>query len=201
MTSKRTFVPASAMLRDLRDQAPTSPVTLQWLMENLHQQSFGMIMLILGIAAAAPGISLLAGILLLVAAFQMMLGHSRLRFPNWMATRELPRRPVDAVVRRAIPILACVESAIYPRLATPPEATKRLVGSAIFILTVRLLLTPFPLSNILPAVLIAFISLAYLEQDGLLLIVGLAAGCLLLILDFGVIWHLIQGAKWITGLV
>ena len=41
----------------------------------------------------------------------------------------------------------------------------------------RLLLTPFPLSNILPAILIAFISLAYLEQDGLLLIVGLMAGC------------------------
>ncbi len=156
-------------------------------------------MLILGIAAAAPGISLLAGILLLIAAFQMMLGHSRLRFPNFMATRELPRRPVDAVVQRAIPILACVESAFYPRLATPPEATKRLVGSVIFILTVRLLLIPFPLSNILPAVLIAFISLAYLEQDGLLLIVGLVAGCVLLILDLGAVWQLAQDAKWKVG--
>jgi hypothetical protein len=192
-------VPASAILRGLRDQAPTSPVTLQWLMDNLHQQSFGMIMLILGIVAAAPGISLLAGILLLLASFQMMLGHSKLTFPNWVATRELPRGPVDAVVRRAIPILACVEKAVYPRLATPPEATKRLVGLAIFILTLRLLLTPFPLSNILPAVLICFISLAYLERDGLLLIVGLVAGCLILILDFGVIWQLTQDAKWITG--
>jgi hypothetical protein len=170
-------------------------------MENLHQQSFGMIMLILGIAAAAPGISLLAGILLLVAAFQMMLGHSRLTFPNWLATRELPRRPVDAVVRRAISILARVESAIHPRLATPPEATKRLVGAAIFILTVRLLVTPFPLSNILPAIIIAFISLAYLEQDGLLLIVGLLAGSLLLILDLGALWQLTHDAQWIRDLV
>ena len=158
-------------------------------------------MLILGIAAAAPGISILAGILLLVAAFQMMIGLSWLTFPKWMATRELPRRPVDAIVRRAIPILACVESTIYPRLATPPEATKRIVGSAIFILTARLLLIPFPLSNILPAVLIAFISLAYLEQDGLLLIVGLVAGCLLLILEWGLIWQIAQDAKWMTGLV
>jgi hypothetical protein len=101
----------------------------------------------------------------------------------------------------AIPVLACVESAIYPRLATPPEATKRLVGLAIFILTVRLLLTPFPLSNILPAGLIAFISLAYLEQDGLLLIVGLVGGCLLLILEWGLFWQLAHDAKWITGLV
>ncbi len=199
MTSKRTIILASAILRDLRDQAPNSPVTMQWLMDKLHQQSFGMIMLILGIAALAPGISLLAGLLLLLAAFQMMLGHPRLTFPNWMAMRELPQRPVDAVVRRAIPILSRVERVIYPRLATPPEVTKRVVGAAIFILTVRLLVTPFPLSNIPPAVLIAFISLAYLEQDGLLLIVGLAVGCLFLILDFGVTWHLIQDAKWLVS--
>ena len=108
---------------------------------------------------------------------------------------------VDAVMRRAIPILACIEKAIYPRLATPQEATKRFVGLAIFILTLRLLLAPFPLSNILPAVLIAFISLAYLERDGLLLIVALLAGCLLLILDLGVFWQLTQDAKWITGFI
>lgn len=198
MTSKQTLVPASAILQGLRDQAPTGPVTLQWLMENLHQQSFGMITLILGIAAAAPGISILAGILLIVAAFQMMLGYSRLEFPKWMATRELPKRPIDAVMRRAIPILARVETAIYPRLATPPGVTKRLVGSAIFILTLRLQLTPFPLSNILPAVLIAFISLAHLEQNGLLLIVALVAGCLLLILELGIRWKLTVHA---TGLV
>ena len=157
-------------------------------------------MLILGIVAAAPGISLLAGILLLLASFQMMRGQSKLTFPNRLATRELPKRPVDAVVRRAIPILACIESAIYPRLPTPPQATKRFVGAAIFILSARLLLTPFPLSNLLPAVLIAFISLAYLEQDGLLLIVALVAGSLLLIIDLGLSWQLIQDAKWITGL-
>jgi hypothetical protein len=201
LTSKPAFVPASTILLALRDQAPAGPVTLRWLMDNLHQQSFGMIMLILGIAAAAPGISLLAGALLLIAAFQMMCGRSELRFPHWMATRELPSRPVDAVVRRAIPILACVETAIYPRFATPPEATKRLVGSAIFVLTVRLLLTPFPLSNILPAILIAFISLAYLEQDGLLLVVGLVGGCVLLILELGVIWQVTHDAKWLTGMI
>jgi len=158
-------------------------------------------MLILGIAAAAPGISLLAGILLLIAAFQMMLGHSRLTFPSRLATRELPRRPVDAVVRRTIPILARIESAIYPRLATPPQTTKRFVGFVIFVLAVRLLVTPFPLSNILPAVLIAFISLAYLEQDGLLLIVGLLAGCLLLVLDLGVLWQLTHDAQWMRDIV
>ena len=57
---------------------------------------------------------------------------------------------------------------------------------------------PFPLSNIPAALLIAFISLAYLEQDGLLLIIGLLGGCLLLLLDLGMIG---QVAHWIRGFV
>ena len=118
-----------------------------------------------------------------------------------MATRELPTQHVDAIMRRAIPILACLERAIYPRLATPPEITRRVVGAVIFILTVRLLLAPLPLSNVLPAILIAFIALTYLEQDGLLLIVGLLVGCFFLIVEFGVTWQLIHDARWTKGLI
>jgi hypothetical protein len=43
----------------------------------------------------------------------------------------------------------------------------------VVLLTARLLLNPIPLSNVVPAVLIALIALAYLEEDGLLLTVGL----------------------------
>ncbi len=154
-------------------------------------------MLIFGLVAIAPGISLLAGFLLLFTSFQMMLGHPEARFPRWIATRELPMRHVDAVMRRAIPILAYLERAIYPRLATAPEITRRVVGA---VLTVRLVLAPLPLSNVLPAILIAFISLIYLEQDGLLLIVRLLAGCFFLIVEFGTMWQLTHDAKWITGL-
>ena len=116
-----------------------------------------------------------------------------------MATRELPTRHVGAVMRRAIPILAHFERAIYPRLAAPPDITRRVVGAVIFILTVRLLLAPLPLSNVFPAILIAFIALTYLEQDGLLLIVGLLAGCLFLIVEFSAIWQLILLDKTDNG--
>ena len=61
MTQEGKFVPASLILQQLHDQAPAGPVTLQWLMGRLREQSFGMIILILAIAAAAPGVSILAG--------------------------------------------------------------------------------------------------------------------------------------------
>ena len=196
--SKRGFVPASVILQELHDRAPTCHVTLQWLLGSLHQQSFGMVTLILAIVAVAPGISILAGLLLLFPAFQMMVGRPELRFPNWMVARDLPAQHVGGVMRRAISVLACCESAIYPRFRTPPEITKRVVGAVVLMLTVRLLLMPFPLSNIPAAILIAFISLAYVEQDGLLLILGLLGGCVLLILDLGMTGQLVH---WLTGLV
>ena len=45
-----------------------------------------LIMLLLAIVAVAPGISVLGGLLLLVAAFQMIASSSAPVFPRWSAT-------------------------------------------------------------------------------------------------------------------
>jgi len=42
---------------------------------------------------------------------------------------------------------------------------------------------------------IALISLAYLEEDGLMLSISLLAALIVVALDLGVIWEIIQGAK------
>ena len=55
---------------------------------------------------------------------------------------------------------------IHPRWSTPLDVTKRLVGAVVVMLNTILLLTPLPLSNVVPALVIALISLAYLEEDG-----------------------------------
>jgi len=55
-----SFVSASVILQELHDQPPTGPVTLQWLMERLGQQSFGIFILLLAIVATIPGIAFLA---------------------------------------------------------------------------------------------------------------------------------------------
>jgi hypothetical protein len=60
-----------------------------------------------------------------------------------------------------------------------------LVGTVVLVLTTRILLVPLPFSNVIPAVLIALISLAYLEEDGVLLLLSTAAAFLLLVMEFG----------------
>jgi hypothetical protein len=64
---------------------------------------------------------------------------------------------------------------------------KRVVGIFAVLLSARLLLMPIPLSNILPAVLIALIALGY-EEDGVLLSISLLAAVVVLALDLGLVW-------------
>jgi len=174
---------------------------LAWLMDHLDKQSFGLIMLLLSIVATAPGISIVAGLLLLVAAFQMITGRPAPTFPSWIATRPLPTRHLGAVVKCAIPTLRYFEKIVYPRWPTPAQATKRVVGIAIIILSARLLLNPLPMSNIVPALVMTLISLAYLEEDGLMLLIGLLIGFVALAVDLSVLGEIVRGAKRVRDLV
>ena len=69
------------------------------------------------------------------------------------------------------------------------------------LLNITLLFTPVPLSNVVPALVIALISLAYLEEDGLLLSIALLASVIVLAIEFAAVWETILGGKWISGLL
>jgi len=181
--TRSDFIAASTLFQQLHDGAPSGHFTLEWLMTSLRDQSYGAIILLLGIAAAAPGISLFAGFLLLAPAFQMIAGWPSPIFPQWVARQLLPTDKLSTVLKRAIPILKVLETAVRPRWPMPLGATRRIVGLMILLLTVRLLTNPLPASNLLPAALISFISLAYLEADGLMLSIGLFAGLIALAVD------------------
>ena len=193
----RTFMPASVVLQELHAAAPAGHVTLDWLMGNLQKHSFGLIMLLLGIAAAAPGICLVAGLLLMISAIQMIAGRPAPIFPRWIVARPLPTRHLGAVVQRAIPALRYLEKAVHPRWSIPLVATRRVVGIAVMLLSTRLILTPIPLSNVLPALVIVLISLAYLEEDGLALSISLLVAFAVLAVDLWLVGEMVLGAEWI----
>lgn len=185
------FTPASVVLQELHDKAPAGHVTLGWLMASLHKHSFGLVMLLLAIAAAAPGVCFIGGILLLFPAFQMVAGRPAPVFPRWIANRPVPTRHLGNVVQRVIPMLRWLEKSVHPRGPVPMiEATRRIVGIVVILLSLRLLVVPLPFSNVLPALLIALISLAYLEEDGLALSISLLAGVGVLAADLGLLFEM-----------
>ncbi len=79
------------------------------------------------------------------------------------------------------------------------EAAKRAVGVMVLLLTAVLLLTPVPLSSVAPAMVISLISLAYVEEDGLLLSVALLAAIILIGIASAAVWGTIIGAVLISA--
>jgi hypothetical protein len=144
------LVPTSAVLQRLHDEVPADHFTLGWLMHRLRKRSFGIIMLLLSLVAIAPGLSIVAGLLLMIAAFQMIAGKPAPVFPRRIATRSLPTRHLAAVVQRSVPVLRYLEKVVHPRWHTPLEATKRLVGAVVVVLSATLVSIPIPLSNCRP---------------------------------------------------
>jgi hypothetical protein len=196
----QTLTPVSALLRRLSDDTAPDNFTLKDLMRSMHPQSFGMLLLLAALVGAAPVISLVGGFLLLVLASQMIWGCAEPTFPAWIADRSIAKRHLRPVLVRAIPVLEWLEKIVHPRLVMPAKLTKRLVGAVILVLTIRMLITPIPMSNIPPSVIIAMIALAYLEQDGLLLLIAILAACVLLAIDVTILWHFAHEADWIKSL-
>ena len=194
------FIPTSVVLQRLHDEAPADHFTLDWLMGKLRRRSYGIIMILLAMVEIAPGVSVVASLLLLVPAFQMIAGQPAPVFPRRIATRPFPTRHLAALVQRAVPVLRYLERVIHPRWPTPLEATKRLVGAVVLIVDIAVIFTPIPFSNVVPALVIALIALAYLEEDGLLLSIALLAAVIVLAVAVAAVWETVLGAKWISRL-
>ena len=67
-------------------------------------------------------------------------------------------------------------------------------------LNAAVVFAPIPPTNIARAAIFALISLAYLEEDGLLLSIALLAAGVVLTVELMAVWETVLGAKWIGGL-
>jgi hypothetical protein len=194
----RTSVPISTVLQRLHDEVPADHFTLSWLMSSLRKRSFGIIMLLLGLAATVPGVSVAAGLLLMIPACQLILGHTTPAFPRRIANHPIPTRHLAALVQRAVPVLRYLEKAIHPRWHPALDAAGRLVGVVVLALSAALVFIPIPTSNIVPALTIVLISLAWLEEDGLLLAIAIISGVVVSMLALAAVWATVRGAEWIS---
>jgi len=187
------------VLEEVIHQASAEYVTVGWLTSTLHRHSFGIIMLSLGLLATTPVGSTVPGLILAVMAVQLIVGRGEPVFPHFVMTRRLPTKQLLRLGGRAIHVLKYLEKVVHPRWPITFEAAKCAVGVMILLLTAVLLLTPVPLSNIAPAMVISLISLAYVEEDGLLLSVALLAAIILVGIAAAAVWGTIVGAVLISA--
>ena len=197
-TDTKNRAPSSRVLDEVIRQAPAGYVTIGWLTSTLHRHSFGIIMLSLGLLATTPVGSTVPALILAIMAVQLIAGRAEPVFPHFIMTRRLPTKQLLWLCDRAIHVLKYLEKAVHPRWPMTFEMAKRAVGVIVLLLTAVLLLMPVPLSNVAPAAVISLISLAYVEEDGLLLSVALLAAIVLVGIESAAVWGTIVGAVLIS---
>jgi hypothetical protein len=189
----------SELVARLMQEAPQDTVDLNWLLGHLRHRSFGLVLLILAIAVAIPGLSVIASVLIAFPAVEMMLGRHRPTLPGFLVHRAIPTHHFTKWAERSLPLLRFFEAFSRSRWHTPAEATKRVVGLIVFVLAISSI-WPVPLINIVPALIIMLISIAYLGEDGLLLGIALAIAIASLLVFAWVLWvsvDAIEAGGWI----
>jgi hypothetical protein len=105
----------------------------------------------------------------------MVAGFDSPWLPRSIGARSFAKADLEATLKRAVPAMRWVEKICRPRLEfLVGELGERLLGLLVFILTIVIAL-PGPGTNFPPGVAIAFMSIAIIERDGLLVFAGVLA--------------------------
>ena len=187
----------SELLENLVAKAPNKPIDLEWLLGHLEKRSFGLIVLLLGLLVIIPGVATIAILAIFFPAVEMMLGRSTPRFPRFLSKRPFDFQRFKRFTEKIRPVLRAIERMSRPRLTLPHAIAGRLVGAIIFVLAISAL-WPLPLASVVPGIVMVLIAIAYLQEDGLLLLIGAAAAAISLVAFVWTVWSSAGAVmKWI----
>jgi hypothetical protein len=154
---------------------PGEQMRLQDLMDGLGERSFGFVLLLFGVLSAiaiVPGLATIIAIPLLFFGLQMLAGYRTPWLPKSISERSFAKADLLATIERALPAMRWVETICKPRLLfLIGPVGERLLGLLVFILALVIAL-PGPGTNFAPGVAIAFMAIAIIERDGLLVFAG-----------------------------
>ena len=128
-----------------------------------------------------PIIGVFSRLLIMFLALQIILGRRSPALPKRMMVRKFSSRHLTQLPPFAFRALTRIEKSIRPRWA-PLLNGRRISGVILFLVSLVSLILPVPFANVPAAAIILMMALAYLEHDGLLLLVAQSAGVALLAL-------------------
>ena len=164
----------SVVVKQLLAKLPVDgKVAIGIIVFQLRRRSFGGIFLILSALAPPPGISLVAGFLMIVPAIQIAIGFRAPLLPRFVHRRRIDVSTVRTIAEKALPWIERIERLVKPRwmpLTHPPMPT--IMGLLTIGLALMVML-PLPLSNFPPALALGAFALGLLERDGIMIGIGL----------------------------
>jgi hypothetical protein len=137
------------------------------------------LLLVFGLACALPlppGATTVFGAPLVLLAPQLMFDQPAPWLPKALRERRIAMPELRRVFERMTPWLKRMEMVSRPRLDFFVGASGRRLIGLICTLFALVLILPIPLGNMLPAATVSVFSLALIQRDGLVALVGYAFG-------------------------
>jgi len=172
-------VAASSVLRSVVDGAAGESVSIRDIVDAFGERAFGFVLILFSLPNCVPmppGVAGVVGWPVLLFGIQMMLGAQRPWLPEFVLRRCVSVATFRRVVNVAEPRLQRLEAYCKPRFIQlfGPKGD-RLIG-LFAVLTAISVLIPFPGTNFPPSIALVIMSIAVMEEDGLVLGIGLAIG-------------------------
>lgn len=166
-------VGASTLMSELADTIDGERVYLGDVLDRLHGQGQGLLLLILSLPMCipnVPGISTLFGALLIGPSLQLMRGRTTIWTPQFMRKWTMKASSLRGALRACVPLLRKVEHVAMPRLTSLTEwPATSLIGLQTLVMALVLIL-PIWGANLIPGIAVALTGLAILQRDGALVI-------------------------------
>ncbi len=169
----------SLVLRAVIETAPGDTISVREIIEAFGERAFGFVIILFSLPnciPAPPGMNSVFGLPVLLFAVQLALGFKK----PWLPRRILDKRFRVATFRRIIdvaePRLQRVEKILRPRhTALFGPRGDRLIGVFAVILALCVIV-PLPGTNWVPSIALVILSMAIMQEDGLVLGFGILAG-------------------------
>lgn len=151
-------------------------ILISRLVEAFADRAFGALMFIFAlpnVIPMPPGTSAILGFPLVVIAAQLAVGRKTLWLPQAVMQRTIRTVDLQRIHNVTGRYVRWIERLLSPRLTFFFGPVGDRVIGAICLLMAIILFLPIPLGNMMPALAIACFSLALLERDGLMALIGL----------------------------
>lgn len=191
---------ASAVLRAVIDEAKGETISIREIIEAFGERAFGFVLILFSLpncVPAPPGIAGIVGTPVMIFGIQMLLGHKHPWLPGFIRRRSVSVAKFKRLIDIAEPKLQWVESFCKPRLCPLFGPMGDRVIGLFAVLVALSVLIPFPGTNFPPSIALVIASIAVMEEDGYLLIVGYLiglAGLAYTVTVLGASYHLIVAA-------
>jgi hypothetical protein len=169
----------SAVLRGVVERAQGQTITARDIIDALGERGFGFALILFSLPNCVPfppGLAQALGLPVFLFAMQMLVGRTKPWLPRRIMDKAFPLSAFRRVIDAAEPRLRKVEGVCRPRLTFlfGPRG-ERLIGLFAALCAVSVMI-PLPGTNIPPSIALVLVSLAVMEEDGYLLLAGLAIG-------------------------